>query len=253
MSRKRIRSHYPITSGTGSLPGPPIGGNEGLLITDAIGSFKIQQNESNGSLSTLEAFNLNTTSNETNSTSTETNIFQLSGAQFNESNTTPVDVYNSFLRCWASSTTDNDSSRTTPTNANGQNDGTNAIIKTNNALGDLTNPVVLTSSSFNVLSSGTFTSKKIRAYFSIPARVLNTDTIFLAYNIGASDVHFYNHGTIITLVDHSSGDFTFDISGLTLAQLSTIQLKASYQSVLVAVPQTQINLDAWEIELEGGL
>lgn len=252
MSRKRIHSHYPNVTGSGTLPGPPSGGNEGLLIKDSIGTIKIKQDEIS-TLSSSELFNLTASSSETNPAATEGHLFKLSGSQFNESNSEQSENRNSFLRCWASTSVDNDDSQTTPTNANGQNNASNAIVKTNNALADLTNPVILTSSVFNNPGTGSFSSKKIRVFFSIPARVLSTDTLFLAYNIGAGDVHFYDHGTITTLVDHSSGTFIFDISGLTLAQISIIQLKASYQSTLVAVPQTQINLDAWEIELEGGI
>lgn len=184
---------------------------------------------------------------------TETVKFGFSGTEFADTVATPSEGRSFAIRVWASGCTDNDASKTTPANANGQNDTVHAVVKTNNSLGDLTNPVVLSSAAFAAVpSSGTWTTKFIRLYFNIPSRTTALDTIQFVYNIGAGDVAVYTHsGT--AAVNHGSGDFTFDVSALTLAQLQNMVIKASYTAVIVAAPETQINLDAMAIELVGTL
>lgn len=186
---------------------------------------------------------------ETNAAILEANKLTLSG--FSDVNGSLSESTTFKQRYWASASSDNDASRTTPTNANGQNDSTFAIVKTNNALGDLTNPVILTSTTFGTPASGSFAAKRIRAFFNIPARATTADTpLIIQYKLGAAaPVTIFTHsGT--TALDHLAGTFTSDISGLTLAQVQTISLLASYTSAVVAVPETSIRVDAWCVELE---
>ena len=72
----------------------------------------------------------------------------------------------------------------------------------------------------------------------------------MSYNIGAGDVVFYT-ATGTNAAAHNTGDFTFDMSAFTLAQLQGIILKASYTAAVVAVPVTVLNLDSWCIEVNG--
>lgn len=216
------------------------------VTQDVVDSFNFQQPESNAVFT--ETIKSTITQQEPNAALTETNNANIT--QF-ESNAIQTEARATQIRCWASTSSDNDASRTTPTNANGQNNGTNALVKTNNSLGNLTNPVILSSTTFNNPTTGTFASKLIRVWFSIGANALSADTIKLFYNIGAGDITIYTHADIA--VNHSTGTFTFDISGLTLANITAMTLKASYTSAVVASPNTAISLDAWAIELTNGI
>lgn len=233
-------------------PSGGAGGIEGLLIKESGFKINIGLPESSAALSHSELYNINIAQPENNAALQEAVILRFTGAQFNEVNASLTETRNSFLRAWASTSIDNDSSRTTPTNANGQNNATTATIRTSLVLGDLTNPVILTSTMSGIPTTGTFTSKTIRVFYSIPARISTSDTLTFKYNVGAGDVTFFTHSGTTAVNNLTSGQ-TFDISGLTLTQLQTIQLKATYQASIVATPETQINLDSWNIELQGGL
>lgn len=231
-------------SGGGSLPaGAMVLYEDTIKLTSTIV-------DSNSALSSVDTFALTVTTQESNASKTVTDqlTIQKTGSQNQESNAIPSEARAAYIRYWAGASTDNDSSKTTPTNANGQNDGTNATIKTALSVGDLTNPVALTSTTFGVASSGTFTSKLIRVWATIAAPV--ADTCTLSYNIGSGDVAFLTVTSTNTLAS-STGTFTFDISSLTLSQLASITLKANYLAAVVAVPVSVINLDAWCIELVG--
>lgn len=222
----------------------------GSAFTDSF-SINVKAAESSSVPTDTGAFALALAQSETNAAPSEAVSLGFSGAGINDSNTVPTDARTAAIRVWGTGASDNDSSRTAPANSNGQNDAVFSDVTTNQALGDLTNPVTLTSGAFtSVPSSGTFSSKLIRVYFNIPARILSLDTITMSYNIGAGDVVIYTHSGTAS-VDHNSGTFTFDISGLTLAQCQALTLKANYLASVVATPETVLNLDAWAIELVG--
>lgn len=225
------------------------GGNEGLLIKESSMSLRVSSSDPLGAKTESNLAAIRTTNLEV-ITASETNKLAISGAGLNETKGAFSETSVPFFRHWASATTDNNASKTTPANANSQNNGVVATVKTALSLGDLTNPVVLTSTPFGTPTTGAYSSKKIRAYFNIPARTLGTDTLVLQYKIGAAAaVTFYNHAAITTLVDHMATGFVFDVSALTLTDLTNISLIASYTSVVVATPQSVINLDAWALEL----
>ena len=50
-------------------------------------------------------------------------------------------------------------------------------------------------------------------------------------------------------VDNSVVPLKFDITALTLAQLQSLVLTATYNSGVVLTPQTTLNIDAWAVEL----
>lgn len=241
----------------------------------------VTQTESNVTPTNTTTFAVTNTQSETNSTQAETDTFKITDS--GEANTTPTDTYqpgivasetnagqtdsigsfksvqsennatpteghDDFVRYWAVTTSDNDSSKTNPTNADGANNGVFAVVSTMLSFLDFTNPVDLTSTAFGTPSTGTPTSKKIRVYFNIPAAT-GADTINLQYNDGSGFVNFYTHGA--AAVNHNDGSFTFDISGWTMTQIAAAQLRVRYNANNVLNPVTQVNLDAWCIELEG--
>lgn len=168
--------------------------------------------------------------------------------EWSDTNIVPTEGWSSVIRVWADGCTDNDGSQTTPANANGQNDAVRSTVKTNNAPLDLTNPVILSTSTYDQVPSGVYTSKTLRVWFNIPARVLIADTLTLRYNIGAGDVVVFTHAGTAAL-DHNNGTFTFDISALTVAECQALVFRAQYLAAVVVLPETVINLDAVAIDL----
>ena len=237
---------FVISSGVGSATG----GSEGLLIKDNRFKFTMGLSETKDVLSHSESFNINLNQAESTPALIESANLSVSGSGLNDTNATLAEALSLKTRYWSTVSSDNDVSRTTPTNANGQNDLAVAIVKTNNSLGNLTNPVVLTSTTFGTPATGTFTAKRIRVFFDIPVRLAALDTLIIQYKLGAAaPATIFTH-TGTAALNHSTGTFTSDISGLTLAQIQTISLLASYTSNVVAAPETSIRLDSWSIELE---
>lgn len=171
-------------------------------------------------------------------------------SDFQDTNQVPTDSRSAVIRCWSVTSVDNDKSLTTPTNANGPPDSKFAEVKTGKEALDTTNPVVLTSSKF-VIPEGTYSSKVLRVWFDIPVGgISGEDKVLLRYNVGGGPVTFFTRvGT--TSYEHNSGDFTFDVSTLTVAELKKLELLASYEAKIVLTPETVIKLDAWCVELTG--
>lgn len=184
---------------------------------------------------------------DTNALPSETAKFAISGSALAETNNTPTEVRAVVVRSWATGCSSNDANQAGTANANGANDGVFCVVKTNNALGDLTNPVLLNTGNMN-FPGGVVTSALIRVWFKVPARTTALDTILIkATSSGGFSQTIYTHsGT--ALVDHSSGDFTFDISTLTNTQLTNLALQGSYMAQVVAVPETSLQIDSWSID-----
>lgn len=251
-SRRRVRNYTPnITSASGGDGAVPTGGSSGLFITEQANTFNIAFTESNAAQTESVLSRITATNTESNPAQTEAIRASLAGSALNDSIGGQTEVRTSLSRYFATTTSDNDSSRTTPANANGQPDSTNSTIRTNLLLGDLTNPVVLTSTAFaSIPTTGTYTAKTLRSFFSIPARVTTADTIVLQYShSGGAFTTFYTH-TGTAAVNNLTTGLTFDVSALTLTQAASIQMRGSYTANIVATPETQINLDAWCVELQ---
>lgn len=229
-----------------------VGGTSSLSIKDSGFKFTVGSTETNNVQSTSESFVLNVTVPEALASKTESNKLSLSGTAFNDANASILDVKNTFIRHWATTAVDNDSDKTVPANMIGANNSTFCTVKTNNSLADLTNPVTATASVFGNPTTGTYTTKKIRIFFKVPARLVATDIITIVYNTGGGNTTLYTHsGT--ALVDNSISGDLYDVSSLTLTNLSSLNVIGSYTSTLVASPETSLQIDAVAIELEGGI
>lgn len=237
-----IRSPHFI-GGAGTTSGPPVGGANGLLITEGSITLGITAAESLGAKTATDAFVIRVTNSET-LTGSETNRLNLMPVA--EANSAQVETRTAFIRYWASASADNDASRTTPANANGANNATFCTVKTNNSVANLTNPVTATSGVFGTPGTGTPTAKRLRIFYKVAAAPI-LDTVTLTYNIGAGDVAIR---TVTAAEDFTATGLTFDISGLTLAQVQALSIKASYTAAVVALPTTSIQVDAWAVELQ---
>jgi hypothetical protein len=222
------------------------GGGSGPNPSDAF-TIAITANDTNATPTETTAFALTLLQNDTNNTPTETAKLNISGTGVSDTNAGQTEGRTIVVRSWATGCSSNDANQAGTANANGSNDGVFCVVKTNNALGDLTNPVILNTGSMN-FPGGTVTSALIRIWFKVPARTtaLDTITITATSSGGYSSTPYTHSGT--ALVDHSSGDFTFDISALTNTQLTNLALHANYTALVVATPETSIQIDAWSID-----
>lgn len=181
--------------------------------------------------------------------------FKISGTGMNDSNTTPTEVRTMTLRSWASGCVTNAGTGNTvnPANANGQNNGVFANCAPG-ATGDLTNPVTVTTGSMNFPGGLTVISAQLRIFFkvgSILAAVADNLNITATSTSGYSSTPWQGPALATLLYggeDYSAAGLTFSLAGLTVTQLQNLQLKASYNAGIVALPQTSIQIDAWCIE-----
>lgn len=222
------------------------GGGSGPNPTD---SFKIAITapDTNALPTDSATLALAVTEPDTNNLPSETAKLSISGSGLADTNALPTEVRTVVVRSWCTGASSNDANQAGVANVNGPNDGVFCTIKTNNALGDLTDPVFVTSGNMN-FPGGTVTSAVLRVWFKIPAGTVGTDTqsILLTSSGGYSATAFTH--TAAGAVDHSSGDFTFDISSLTNLQLTNLVVKFNYLATVVAVPDQSLQVDAVSID-----
>lgn len=263
MPRTRIRGRIPSSIATGgSGGGTPIPAGA-ALIQDSYGSLEIVQAETNTLPTETNLSELSVTMAESNTLPVEALFAEIVRAE--AANNTPTDVAQITLRYFATAASDNDSSRTTPANATGQTNGTVATVKTNNALGDLTNPVTLTLSSFGTpasLPGATITGIRIRVFTKavglVQAPGPTDDLIQLTVNngVGSGDVVAANNLQFVAppgpdylttgYVVMTQSNTIID----TLAELTSLSLTFSYTARVVAAPQGSLQVDAACIELD---
>jgi hypothetical protein len=226
----------------------------GAGLTDSF-TLNIQANDSNNTPTDASTFAIALSQAETNPTPSETATLTFPSGDFGDSNAAPSESRLFHIRSWATGCASNDANLANPGNANGQNDGAFCNVKTNNALGDLTNPVTLTTGSMNWPGS-TVISALIRVFFKVPGVTLAlADTLFISANsTGGFNQHIWDSPPTTTIgwpgVDFSSEatSFTFNISSLTVTQLNNLQLVGSYSAAVVATPTTMLQIDAWAID-----
>ena len=235
-----------------------VGGGGGPGISDGF-TLKITAAEAASPAPTeATAFALAVATGETNVTPTEAAQLKFPPPDFGDTALVPTDARVILLRYWATGCTTNDTTTgatITPANANGQNDGVFAALKTGTGTADTTNPVTLTTGSLNVPSGLTITHASIIVYFklaSIGIALLDSFSITATASSGYSATVW--QGPALATIGYPGVDFSavpmkFDISALTLAQLQSLVLTASYNSGVVLTPQTTLNIDAWAVEL----
>lgn len=235
---------------------PPVGGGGSgapagsAVLTDALPSLRVVASETNAAQSENLTALLQVLLTDTNAAQSEAMILKITGLA--DTNATPTEALRFTIRYAATAGADNDSSRTTPANSVGANNGTFSTVSTNLALADLTNPVILTGSAFGVptsVSGATVTAKRLRVWWRTTSGTLGLDTSTLAYNVGAGSVSLEAVASNVA-VDYFSAGKTYDVSGLTLTQLSALTLTMTYLAVVVATPQAQANVDAWAVDLD---
>jgi hypothetical protein len=221
------------------------GGAEELSITDAFPSLKIRGSDTIAVPTDAASFLLRATYADTIAAITETAKLNIRG--LTDSLAAQSDNRSFTVRTWAAGCFDNDDSQTIPSRVNGANDASRAGVKTANAVGDLTNPVILTAPNFAVPNLA-YTSKTLRIWFNMPVVVgAWADTATIVRNTeGTGEITLFT--ATGAAVDHNAGTFTADVSALSHADLVTLDVFFSYTAAVVASPQSVFNVDAVSID-----
>lgn len=234
------------------------GGGGGPGISDAIAIAIIAPEIANAIPTDLAAFAVAFLAGDTNAAQTEAAKLSFPSPDFGDASAVPTDARVIVIRTWATGCTTNDASSgntITPANANGQNDGVFAALKTGTGAADTTNPVTLTTGFLNVPSGLTITHASVVVFFkiaSIGVALLDSFSITATASSGYSAT-VWQGPALATVgypgVDNSVVPLVFNVSALTLAQLQSLVLVASYNSGVVLTPQTTLNIDAWAVDL----
>ena len=238
------------------------GGGGGPGISDAIAIAIIAPEIPNALPTDLAAFALAVLSSDTNLAQTEATKLSFPAPDFGDASPVPTESRLIVVRYWATGCTTNDASTgqtIAPANANGQNDGVFAALKTGTGTPDTTNPATVVTGSFNVASGLTITHASVLVWFkmaSIGVALLDSFSIVATASSGFNAT-VWQGPALATVgwpgVDYSTVPLVFNVSSLTLAQLQSLVLTASYNSGVVLTPQTTLNIDAWSVDLTATL
>lgn len=235
------------------------GGSQNPALSDGF-KLSILASDSNSLQSDVAAYSL--TLLQAESVPVQTESVTLTERGLGDVSPAPIDARLIVLRSWCTGATSNDAvsgNTVAPASTNGPNDGVFCNCTTGTGTADTTNPVTVTSGSMNVPAGVTVASSRLRLWFKVAAiAAASTDTFSISMTATglASQVIWAGPvaGTVAYPgVDYSAGTFTFDTSALTLAQLQSIVLTASYTATVVLVPQTSIKIDAWAVDITSNL
>lgn len=229
------------------------GGGGGPAFTDTF-SLNIKLADSNAAPTDAATFAIALAESDTTNTPTDTLKLAFPAPDFADSSNTPTDSNAITIRVWLSGTTmDSTNGVTNPANMNGQNDGAVATF-TSAAAGDA-NPRTHSALGANV-PTFTVSTALYRGWFkSVNTLVTSTTKLVMHSTTGAfADITMFSNTALNTTIDHSTGDFTFNLiaAGVnTLAKLQTCQLLASTQDAVAGVTPAVLTCDAGAIEMAG--
>lgn len=161
----------------------------------------------------------------------------------------PTEVRTFNMRIWLNGTVAQSANGVTnPGNADGQNDG--AVCTIQSTIGGVVNPSIKSFLGNHVPSGVSIASAKYRGWFKSVNTLITSngriDDISNATNL------FFN-SALNTTIDHSSGDFLFDLiaAGYNLALLKTMVIVHQTNDVAAGVTPHVLTVDAGCIELAG--
>lgn len=196
---------------------------------------------------------------ESASAATEAVKLGISGSGVNDSSAAPTETKTFTLRAWLSASATSNALGTsdsvgTPANANGQNDGAVATITT--AVAGNARCTMSSTLGANLPSGISIASCVYRGWFkSVNTLITSTTRIFLHSTTGLfGDQTIFTNSGLNTTVDHSTGDFTYDLiaNGInTLAKLQSLQVFHATTDAVSGVTPAVLTVDAGSIEVAG--
>ena len=241
---------------------PFSGGGSGPAFTDAIGLAITAAEIPNATPTETTAFAIAVLTQDTNVLPTEAVQLKFPPPDFGDTSPVPTDARTIVIRCWATGCTTNDASAgqtIAPANANGPNDGVFASLKTGTGTADTTNPATVATGSLNVPAGLTITHASVLVWFKmagIGIALLDSFSI-TATASGGYSATVWQGPALATIgwsgVDNSTVPLVFNVTALTIAQLQSLVLTASYNSGVVLTPQSTLFIDAWSVDLTSTL
>ena len=228
-------------------------GSGGPAFTDAF-SLGVKAADTNSAPTDAGTFAMALAEADTTTAPTDTAQLAFPAPDFADSSTAPTDSNSVALKVWLSgSTVDSTNGVTNVANMNGQNDGVNATF-TSAAAGDA-NPRTHSALGANI-PTFTVSTALFRGWFkSVNSLTTSTTKLVMHSTTGAfADLTMFSNSALSTTVDHSTGDFTYDLiaNGVnTLAKLQSCQLLCSTQDAIAGTTPAVLTVDAGNIELGG--
>lgn len=214
-------------------------------------SLNIKADDSNATPTDADTYAMTLDLADTVAAQTETAELKFPSGVWGDSSGTPTDAQGFSVQVWLANSSGTGVSN--PTNADGENDGSNATVQT--AVAGPTTETLTSDVGTNV-GSWSFTSVTYQGWFTL-ATTLATST---AEVIARSSTAAFGDIVMITLsatddsVDHSSGDFTYDLyaAGVdTLAKLQSLQIVHQTTDAAAGVTPAVVQADAGLVEIDG--
>lgn len=207
-------------------------------------SLKIRAAETNATPTDAAAFQINAQYQDSNAVQAE--AVSLILPDYADANATPTDANLITLRVWLSGSAG--PGVTNPGNADGQANGTNAVIQT--APLNPNTEAMTSQVGANLPAGVNVTSAIYRGWFSATVPLVTSTVSIIADYSGGSVTMLSTTAS----VSHAGGTFTFDLvaAGInTIAELQSMTVRHVTNDLAAGVSPATLNVDAGAIELVG--
>lgn len=245
MPSKKIRSSFPSVTGGGGGPNTTILGFTDSFFLNIVAEDTVpaQTDDATFQLAFLQA--------DTIAAQTEAVTLNISGPGFSDTNAGQTDAVSFVVRVWLSASAG--TGVTNPSNANLENDGTNAVVQT--ALANPATETMTSSLGVNV-PSGSITSAVYRGWFRSVNNLVTSRGSVIAHSSTAlfTDITMFNNIALTTTIDHLDGSFNYDLfaAGVnTTAKLQSLEIYHQTQDAAAGVTPHVLTVDAGCLDVVG--
>lgn len=227
-------------------------GDTNVVPADSLTKLGIGIADTNLSPVDVDKYVINLAQADTNPVQTEATIANIKG--LGDTSTAPTDTNSFTVTFWLNGSTGS-ANVTNPTKADGANDGVTSTQQTTLAGSTQSN---LTSLVGNNIPNGiSFSSAVYRGWFKLTTTLAVTSSASVTIHSSSAlfaDITMVVLSSLNGVVDHLSGDFTFDLiaAGVnTLAKLQSCQVITNTSDATAGVTPATAAVDAGRIELTG--
>lgn len=233
--------------GAPTVAAPP-SGDPGFTDDFAI---KIQADDTNATPAEDYALAMEFAASDTNAGQTEAVELKFPAGVWAENTPAPSETSSFAVQVWLANSTGSGVSN--PSNADGSNDGANAVIQTA-PLGSATE--TLTSDIGASVGTWTFTSCTYRGWFRLQTQLVTSTARVIARSSTSAfaDITMATLSTVGGDTNHLSGTFTYDLysAGVnTLAKLQSLQIIHETVDAVAGVTPATVTVDAGRVTLDG--
>jgi hypothetical protein len=187
--------------------------------------------------------------NDSVDTQAETIALKFPSGVYGEQLSLPTEALAFTIKVWLANSAGTEV--TNPSNANGENDGSSAVVQTN---AFSSNTERMTSDIGTSVGTLSFTTALYRGYFSATTPIGTSTASLIAHSTDASfsDITMFSLSTGGGSVNNLDGSFTYDLfaAGLdTLAKLQSLQIYHTCTDVAAGITPAVLTVDAGALEL----